>query len=186
MTEPLRLPAQAYVYVIGPADGPQKIGKADDVAHRRRMLQSASAHDLSVSFALPVNRDMALDVERRAHWLLREDRLRGEWFNITPAEARGAVEQAMADVLAGEGRRKEPSRAGYGVHPWQLRARASGLTQRMLARLLGHTELTVSRQLRGHWESGVPQHVRAAIIAWELMTPEMREQWLAEVENTQD
>lgn len=69
-------------------------------------------------------------------------------------------------------------------HPWQLRARAAGLTQKMLARLLGHTELTVSRQLRGHWESGVPQHVRAAIIAWEMMTPEQRQRWLAEVERT--
>lgn len=64
-------------------------------------------------------------------------------------------------------------------HPWQNRARAAGLTQKMLARLLGHAEITISRQLRGHWESGVPKHVRAAIVAWELMTPDQREAWLS-------
>ena len=71
-------------------------------------------------------------------------------------------------------------------HPWQLRARAAGLTQKTLAKLLGHAEITVSRQLRGHWESGVPQHVRAAIIAWELMTPEQRAAWLAETDKAED
>ncbi len=48
----------------------------------------------------------------------------------------------------------------------------------MLAHMLGHSEITISRQLRGHWESGVPQHIKAAIIAWELMTPEQRAAWL--------
>ncbi len=66
-------------------------------------------------------------------------------------------------------------------HPWQLRARAAGLTQRKLARLLGHTEATVSSQLRGHWQSGVPQHVMAAIIVWEMLTPEQQEAWLGDV-----
>lgn len=65
--------------------------------------------------------------------------------------------------------------------PWQQRARAAGLSQKVLARLLGHAEITVSRQLRGHWESGVPQHVKAAIIAWELMTDEQRQSWIEAV-----
>ncbi|MBU0582220.1 MAG: hypothetical protein KKB66_02480 [Alphaproteobacteria bacterium] len=63
--------------------------------------------------------------------------------------------------------------------PWQNRAKAAGLSQKVLAKLLGHAEITVSRQLRGHWESGVPQHVKAAIIAWELMTPEQRQEWVS-------
>lgn len=64
---------------------------------------------------------------------------------------------------------------------WQQRAKAAGLSQKVLARLLGHAEITVSRQLRGHWESGVPQHVKAAIIAWELMTEEQRQRWIEAV-----
>ncbi|MBU0582218.1 MAG: hypothetical protein KKB66_02470 [Alphaproteobacteria bacterium] len=66
--------------------------------------------------------------------------------------------------------------------PWQKRAKAAGLSQKVLAKLLGHAEITVSRQLRGHWESGVPQHVKAAIIAWELMTHEQRAEWVTRTE----
>ena len=66
--------------------------------------------------------------------------------------------------------------------PWQLRSRAAGLTQRLLGKLLGHNERTISFQLRGHWKSGVPRHVRSAIIAWEIMSPVEREQWIATVE----
>lgn len=64
-------------------------------------------------------------------------------------------------------------------HPWQNRARAAGLTQRVLGKLLNHHEQTVSFQLRGHWRSGVPGHVISAILAWEIMTTEQREKWLA-------
>jgi hypothetical protein len=63
-------------------------------------------------------------------------------------------------------------------HPWQRRSRAAGLSQRTLSYLLGFAEITVSRQLRGHWESGTPDHVIAAILAWEIMTLEQREKWL--------
>lgn len=67
-------------------------------------------------------------------------------------------------------------------HPWQQRARAAGLTQRTLSKLLGHAEITVSRQLRGHWESGIPAHVTAAILAWEIMSDDQRAKWIAAVE----
>lgn len=69
-------------------------------------------------------------------------------------------------------------------HPWQRRAKAAGLTQTTLARLLGHSESTVSRQLRGHWQSGIPRHVIAAVIAWEVMTPHQRADWIEAVDRT--
>lgn len=66
---------------------------------------------------------------------------------------------------------------------WQRRAKDAGLSQRQLARLLGYTDFTVSRQLRGLTTDGeVPRHVIAAIIAWEMMTPEQREAWVARVD----
>lgn len=68
--------------------------------------------------------------------------------------------------------------------PWQQRLKAAGLTQRALARLLGHTDTTVSAQLREHRDSGVSRHLIAAIVAWELMTPEMREEWVRIVNET--
>lgn len=70
--------------------------------------------------------------------------------------------------------------------PWQIRAKAAGLSQKMLARLLGHAQNTISRQLRGFWESGIPRHIKAAIIAWEIMTPEQREEWMKAVDEQGD
>jgi len=60
-------------------------------------------------------------------------------------------------------------------HPWQERARNAGLTQKRLALLLGFAEFTVSRQLRGHFEGGVPKHVQAFIMAWERLPPDARQ-----------
>lgn len=70
-----------------------------------------------------------------------------------------------------------------GNAPWQKRVKAVGLTQKVLARLLGRAENTVSRQLAGKWEGGViPQNTWAAILAWEIMTPEQRLTWITAVE----
>ena len=68
-------------------------------------------------------------------------------------------------------------------HRWQQRAQAAGLPQRLLGRLLGHTEGTVCRQLRGKWQRGVPRHVIASVLAWEVMGPEQRDAWVRAVES---
>lgn len=60
---------------------------------------------------------------------------------------------------------------------WQKRLQAAGLLQRDLGKLLGFNKSTISRQLRGHWQSGIPKHVTAAIVAWELMSEEQRVEW---------
>jgi hypothetical protein len=62
--------------------------------------------------------------------------------------------------------------------PWQRRAKDAGLSQVTLARLLGRPVNTISRQIRGE-NGGVPQHLIAVIVAWEMMTPEQREQWMS-------
>ena len=68
---------------------------------------------------------------------------------------------------------------------WQARAKTAGLSQKMLAYLLGFAENTISRQLRGKWSSGTtPRHVVAAIVAWELMSEEQRDRWFEEVERS--
>lgn len=70
-----------------------------------------------------------------------------------------------------------------GNAPWQKRIKAAGLTQKVLARLLGRAENTVSRQLAEKWEDGiVPQNVWSPIIAWEIMTAEQRRMWIERVE----
>lgn len=64
--------------------------------------------------------------------------------------------------------------------PWQRRAKDVGLTQVKLAALLGRPVNTISRQIRGE-NGGVPQHLVAAIIAWEMMTDVQRDEWMASV-----
>lgn len=65
---------------------------------------------------------------------------------------------------------------------WQQRAKEAGLSQRVLARLVGTAPITVSRGLRGHWKAGVPRYLKAVITAWRLMTPEQRRAWLEEMD----
>jgi len=66
--------------------------------------------------------------------------------------------------------------------PLQIRAKAAGLTQTKLAKLLGVTEATMSHQLRGTWASGTPRYVIAVIIAYELLSHDQRMRWLAEID----
>jgi hypothetical protein len=64
--------------------------------------------------------------------------------------------------------------------PWHCRAKDAGLTQVKLAKLLGLPLNTIARQIRGE-NGGVPQHLIAVIIAWEMMPPDHRDEWIAAV-----
>ena len=59
---------------------------------------------------------------------------------------------------------------------WQQRLKSAGLSQRQLAELLGVSENTVSRQMKGDW--GMPGYVLAVVIAWEDMTNDARGGWV--------
>lgn len=60
--------------------------------------------------------------------------------------------------------------------PWQARLRAAALNQKMLASMLGISENTISRQMKGEWP--VAGYVVAFVEAWEIMTLEQRAEWL--------
>lgn len=97
----LKLPAQAYVYVIGPVDGPQKIGFADDPKDRLSLFQTGNHARLSVNYSLPLARVDVRRVEQCAHFLLQERRVRGEWFDVSPEEASDAISKAVKFVRSG-------------------------------------------------------------------------------------
>lgn len=61
---------------------------------------------------------------------------------------------------------------------WQVRAKQAGLSQETLRSLLKLSKSGVSQGIRGAWASGVPQSIKAAVIAWEIMTPEQRAEWV--------
>ncbi len=171
MAEPLRLPAPAYVYVIGAADGPQKIGSAVNPASRRMMLQVGNPAILAVAYAHPVSRALVFKVEHRAHGLLADKRVRGDWFDVSPEEAVAAIREAARQIEAGEPAQRE----AIDQSDWAKRAKRAGLSQKDLARLLGVAENTVSLQLRGKWQSGTPRYVKTLIRAWEMLPQAQRE-----------
>jgi len=66
--------------------------------------------------------------------------------------------------------------------PWQARARAAGLTQKLIAKLTGRNENSVGRSLAGERQTAdAPGPYIAVILAWEIMTPEQRDRWIAAV-----
>lgn len=96
----------AFVYVIGTPDGPVKVGVTNDVESRRSVLQVASLTALEISLSVPLSRREAFAVERHAHWLLKDQRVRGEWFRVASADAVKAVQAARHAVARGEGHSK--------------------------------------------------------------------------------
>lgn len=175
MAEIAALPAQAYVYVIGAPDGPIKIGVAADAAARCAMLQVGNPAALTVLHKVSVSRRDVYFVERYAHALLSDDRIRGEWFDVEPDQAIAAVNASVEALRSGAAIPPEPKPISDS---WQRRAKDAGLSQVTLARLLGRPVNTISRQIRGE-HGDVPQHLVAVIIAWEMMTSEQREDWMA-------
>jgi len=60
--------------------------------------------------------------------------------------------------------------------PWQKRAKMAGLSQKVLAKLLGVSENTMSMQLRGKWATGTPRYVMFAILVWERLPHPAKEE----------
>jgi hypothetical protein len=61
---------------------------------------------------------------------------------------------------------------------WRVKIRDLRLPQTVIAELLGRHKATVSQDLAG---AEPPASVRAVIAAWEIMTPDQRAAWLAEL-----
>lgn len=93
--------ADAYLYVIGEADGPHKVGLS--VAPRRRLaeLQIGSPRGLALKRTSTDRYAEAAKIENYAHWLLRESAVRGEWFSVTDEAAWVALTAAVEAVAQG-------------------------------------------------------------------------------------
>lgn len=174
-----QLPAQAYVYVIAAKDGPVKVGIAADAASRCAMLQTGNAADLTVVHKVEVERAAARLIERYAHDLLSADRVRGEWFDVDPADAIAAVDAALDAWRNFPDEDQEPHREATA---WQARLRRAGLTQAELARLAGKRENAISEGLRGKGKGGVPVYLRTIIRLWEMSDRSQREMVLNDPE----
>lgn len=76
-----------YIYVIGPTEGPQKIGLSGDVEKRLQTLQTGYPVELFIHHKEEIEAKQVRKLEKKIHTELNYKRARGEWFNMTPKEA---------------------------------------------------------------------------------------------------
>lgn len=60
-----------------------------------------------------------------------------------------------------------------------MRLKEMGISQVSFAEAVGLTPTNLSEGLRGSWATGVPQYLKALVLALEMMAPEDRPAWLA-------
>lgn len=88
------------VYVIASDGGMCKIGVAGDPKSRLNSLSTGHPYGLEVAETFVVEDGRARDIERKAHDILADKRLKGEWFSVSPLEAIAAVRTAIGPVIA--------------------------------------------------------------------------------------
>lgn len=89
----------AFVYAIENPGGPVKIGWSTKPDERLVALRYAYGDQLEIVHTEAVDSAAdALRVERECHDALRDQRLFGEWFDVTAEEARAAICDAVQTV----------------------------------------------------------------------------------------
>jgi hypothetical protein len=84
-----------FVYVISAGERRHKIGVATDPKSRLSTLQTGSPDELRIVHLFET--DAAYEVESRAHSYLKDQRIRGEWFEATENTAISMVGKAVAN-----------------------------------------------------------------------------------------
>jgi hypothetical protein len=82
------------VYVMQ-ANGLIKIGTSKNPEFRRKQIQATSGLEVALIDSFEGRDELALEVERRVHAILKESRRCGEWFMITPDLAIEAIKSAV-------------------------------------------------------------------------------------------
>lgn len=83
----------SFLYVLKGEHGRVKIGISADPYGRLAQLQTGSAHKLEFAW-IGAPQGQAMGIEHDAHVMLNKYQCNGEWFDITPDAAVGAVSAA--------------------------------------------------------------------------------------------
>lgn len=84
-----------FVYVIGPAEPPIKIGISKNCDKRLKSLQTGHSQKLLLHYSEPVDPKLARVFERIVHKNLSLQKTQGEWFNIPIEDAINEVKWAI-------------------------------------------------------------------------------------------
>lgn len=135
------------IYLLSTGRKLKKVGLSSKADVRHRNIQTSNGGEVVLAYSKSVPADIAHDVEKRAHWLLREFKRRGEWFAVKADVAVAAIEQAIHERGNGEKARSGAGRPPLGVKETKVR-----LTEAQRERI---------RELVG--EQGMAQFIREAI-----------------------
>lgn len=90
----------SFVYVIGYANCPVKVGITHSPQQRLANLQTACPMTLTLHHVYGLPHVAAPEVERACHEELKANRLRGEWFNVTAEQAIDVIERLAPPLVA--------------------------------------------------------------------------------------
>ena len=91
-----------WVYVFS-APHAVKIGITERVEKRAKAIELMAGMKITIVESFPfASVGLAFDVETVAHWLLRDKRTIGEWFDCEPGEALAAVGAASSEHVRAE------------------------------------------------------------------------------------
>lgn len=134
-----------YVYVVGPASGPYKVGISRSIKSRFATLQNASPTKLFIHRSVKI--EDPRDIEQTLHKTLADHRLEGEWFGCSLATIEEAFEALgitteIHDVepdLMNPEHLSLPSMTGEDFQDWitNMRRWRWGRSEIQLAALLG-------------------------------------------------
>lgn len=87
--------AQSYIYIIGPENGPYKIGYSSKPEERCRQLQTGQPQHIKVHHLREIDEERVAVMEKLIHRQLGYQRVRGEWFNVPLEDLKGEVDFAF-------------------------------------------------------------------------------------------
>jgi hypothetical protein len=85
--------SSCYLYAIGPENnGPIKIGFSKNPKRRIKSLQTSHPETLVIHCVVEFETDKAKYLERFIHRDINYKRTKGEWFDMSPEDAKGTLE----------------------------------------------------------------------------------------------
>ncbi len=81
-----------FLYVIGPEKGYQKIGFSQNVEKRLSSIQTGNPQRLKIHYKHEVPKEKVRLLEKKIHENVKTQKVSGEWFDLTPEEARAEVD----------------------------------------------------------------------------------------------
>lgn len=87
--------SQSYIYVIGPENGPYKIGFSSNPLGRCRQLQTGHSQPLKIHYTREIDVSKVKGMEKIIHKQIAYMRVRGEWFDVPLDDLKGEIDFAF-------------------------------------------------------------------------------------------